>query len=154
MTISGFDGDVPERFTGAKVALLNGGRLISIQRDDRADIPWPAAWDLPGGGREGNETPEQCALRETQEELGLNIPEEALIWRRAFVSTTDPEAAGWFFVARISPDHVGRIRLGNEGQRWRQMEIAQFLRLSDAVPYLQQRLRVYLDDADDQDGRD
>jgi len=129
------------------LALLTGGKVISILRDDRADIPFPACWDLPGGGREGDETPAQCALRETQEELGLLLPEAALLWRRAFVSTTDPEAAGWFFVAEITQNQVGQIRLGNEGQRWRQMGVDQFLRLSDAVPYLQHRLRVYLDDS-------
>ncbi|NCO21767.1 MAG: NUDIX domain-containing protein [Rhodobacterales bacterium] len=147
MTTVGFAGAVPERFTGAKLALLTGGKVISILRDDRADIPFPACWDLPGGGREGDETPAQCALRETQEELGLLLPETALLWRRAFVSTTDPEAAGWFFVAEITQNQVGQIRLGNEGQRWRQMGVDQFLRLSDAVPYLQHRLRVYLDDS-------
>lgn len=146
MTTDSFDHAVPERFTGAKLALLCGDRVISILRDDRADIPFPACWDLPGGGRDGDETPEECVLRETHEELGLRLPASALIWQRAFVSTTDPTAAGWFFVAHITPSDVGRIRLGNEGQMWRQMELAQFLRLSDAVPYLQHRLRVYLDD--------
>lgn len=144
MTTATFDGPVPVRFTGAKLALLTGDRVISILRDDRPDIPFPACWDLPGGGSEGDETPETCVLRETEEELGLALPETALIWRRAFVSTVDPSAAGWFFVAEIGAAEVGRIRLGDEGQRWRQMRVAQFLRLSDGVPYLQQRLQVYL----------
>ncbi|WP_226780220.1 NUDIX domain-containing protein [Oceaniglobus trochenteri] len=146
MTTEVFQGDDPGRFTGAKLALLTGDKVISILRDDRPDIEYPAFWDLPGGGREGDETPVDCVLRETHEELGLRLEEEALIWRRAFVSTNDPTAAGWFFAAHITPDQVGRIRLGNEGQRWRQMGVAQFLRLSDAVPYLQGRLRFYLDD--------
>ncbi len=144
MTTESFVGDVPERFTGAKVALLTDGRVVSILRDDRPDIPYPGCWDLPGGGREGLETPQACVLRETREELGLFLDEAALIWGRAFVSSTDPDAAGWFFVADISAEQVGRIRLGNEGQRWRQMDTARFLRLNDGVPYLQDRLRVYL----------
>lgn len=146
MTTGTFTGETPAHFTGAKLALLTGDKVISILRDDRADIPFPACWDLPGGGREGDETPKQCALRETHEELGLRLPESSIQWSKAFVSTTDPTAAGWFFVAEITFDQVGRIRLGNEGQRWRQMQVSQFLRLSDAVPYLQDRLRVYLDD--------
>lgn len=148
MTTIGFTSDVPERFTGAKLALLSGNSVISILRDDKPDIPFPACWDFPGGGRENDETPAACALRETQEELGLRLPETALIWQRAFVSTLDADAAAWFFVAQITPDQVARIRLGSEGQRWRQLGVAQFLRLSDAVPYLQDRLRVYLEDVD------
>ena len=146
MTTGSFTGDPPARFTGAKLALLTGDKVVSILRDNRPDIPFPACWDLPGGGREGDETPETCVLRETEEELGLRLPAAVLLWRKAFVSTSDPTAAGWFFVAEITPVQVGQIRLGNEGQRWRQMGVAQFLRLSDAVPYLQHRLRVYLDD--------
>ncbi|WP_240611028.1 NUDIX hydrolase [Oceaniglobus ichthyenteri] len=148
MTIRGFTSDVPERFTGAKLALLIGDSIISILRDNKPDIPFPACWDFPGGGREGDETPAACALRETQEELNLRLPESALIWQRAFVSTIDDDAAAWFFVAEIAPDQVARIRLGSEGQRWRQMGVAQYLRLSDAVPYLQDRLRVYLEDVE------
>ena len=120
--------------------------MISILRDDTPNIPFPACWDLPGGGREGDETPAQCALRETHEEVGLVVPETDLIWQRSFPSTMEQGAVGWFFVAHITPDQVARIRLGNEGQRWRQMSVAQFLRLTDAVPYLQDRLRVYLND--------
>ena len=54
-------------FDGAKLALFLGKDLVVILRDDKPDIPYPAHWDLPGGGREGAETPEACALRETYE---------------------------------------------------------------------------------------
>ena len=55
-------------FSGAKLALFLGADLLVIKRDDRPDIPYPGYWDLPGGGREGDETPQACALRETYEE--------------------------------------------------------------------------------------
>src|SRR3546814_18606002 len=45
-------------FSGAKIALTCGQRLVAYQRDVKPAIPWPGLWDLPGGGREGGETPE------------------------------------------------------------------------------------------------
>ena len=50
-------------FEGAKIAVIVGERVLALLRDDRADLPWPGHWDLPGGGREGGETPRtaRCA---------------------------------------------------------------------------------------------
>ena len=53
-----------EPFLGAKLAILVGDRIITILRDDIPTIPWPGHWDLPGGAREGAETPEETVLRE------------------------------------------------------------------------------------------
>ena len=36
-------------FTGCKIALLCGDKLLTILRDDKASIPWPNMWELPGG---------------------------------------------------------------------------------------------------------
>ena len=36
-------------FTGCKIALFCGDRLLTILRDDKASIPWPNMWELPGG---------------------------------------------------------------------------------------------------------
>lgn len=47
-------------FSGAKIALLKDDQILSILRDDIPTIPFPNTWDLPGGGREGEETPFDC----------------------------------------------------------------------------------------------
>lgn len=44
-------------FTGCKIALFCGDKLLTILRDDKASIPWANMWELPGGGREGDESP-------------------------------------------------------------------------------------------------
>ena len=44
-------------FSGCKIALLRDDKLLTILRDDISTIPWPNMWELPGGGREGEETP-------------------------------------------------------------------------------------------------
>ena len=60
-------------FSGAKLAILAKGHVLAMLRDDRPDIPYPNLWDLPGGGRQNDEDPVQCALRETFEETGYNL---------------------------------------------------------------------------------
>jgi 8-oxo-dGTP diphosphatase len=69
-------------FSGAKLALFLGQKIVVILRDDKPDIPYPGHWDLPGGGREQEESPEVCALRETEEEIGLQLAPSDLVWSR------------------------------------------------------------------------
>ena len=86
-------------FSGAKLALFLGSDLLVIKRDDKPDIPYPGYWDLPGGGREADESPEDCALRETFEEVSLTIPKTELSWSKSY-----QRARGrvWFFVRKLS----------------------------------------------------
>ncbi len=44
-------------FGGAKLALYLGDALAVLLRDATPDLIWAGYWDLPGGGREGSETP-------------------------------------------------------------------------------------------------
>ena len=48
-------------------------RLVIYLRDDKPDIPFPNHWDLIGGHVEAGETPEQALVRETKEEIGLEL---------------------------------------------------------------------------------
>ncbi len=132
-------------FIGAKLALFLGPDLAVIRRDVFAGLPWPGYWDFPGGGREGDETPAACALRETQEELGLEVPESALIWQRAFVRP-DGER-GWFLVAHLPADAAARIALGDEGQGWALMSPDAYLADPLGIPPFKERLRLYLQTA-------
>ena len=133
-----------EAFHGAKLALLVGDRLVSILRDKDPEIPYPEMWDLPGGGREADESPETCVLRELKEELSLTLTEANLRWKRQYVSDLDGESATWFFVAEVPELDINRIRLGAEGQAWRMWDVARFLRMNNVVPMMQTRLSDYL----------
>ena len=131
-------------FVGCKVALLCGDALLTYLRDDRPDLPWPAMWDLPGGGREGDETPEACLLRELNEEFGLMLTPDRLIWRRIWPSMMDATRASVFFAGRISLAEIAAIRFGNEGQYWQMMPVADYLGHPQAIPELQRRVAVVL----------
>ena len=55
-------------------ALLLTRRALTLRQH-------PGQWALPGGRIDAGETPEQAALRELQEELGLQLSEDAVLGR-------------------------------------------------------------------------
>jgi 8-oxo-dGTP diphosphatase len=136
-----FDG---MNFDGAKIAVLRRGRVLALLRDDRAGIPFPGQWDLLGGGREGDESPLDCALREAREEAGLVLEPSWVTWRRSYPGPLGPRR--WFFAARLPEERPLRLRLGDEGQALRWFALADFLARRDAVPHFQDRLRSCLDE--------
>ena len=131
---------------GAKVALFLGDRIVSILRDDLPHIHYPNLWDLSGGGREGEETTFQTMARELEEELGLVLPPEAVLWENAFPSSTDPTLWNAFFVAQMSASTVDEIVFGDEGQRWALYNLDAFVALDNRVPSYGARLAKWVND--------
>ncbi len=131
-------------FTGAKLAALVDGHILTYRRDDKPGIPWPGMIDLPGGGREGDESPAACVCRELHEEFGLLIPESRIWWARPFPSMHPPGRTGWFLAATLTPAEVAAIRFGDEGHSPQLLGIEQFLAAPDAIAPLQARLRLVL----------
>lgn len=142
--LSGMDGSPCSDFSGAKIALLCGGRLVAYRRDAKPTIPWPGLWDLPGGGREGGETPAECALREVEEEFGLALAPRRVHWCRRYPGALAPQAHTYFLAAGITAAEVASIRFGEEGQYWQMMSCAEFLAHPQAIAHLQARLADYL----------
>lgn len=128
-------------FSGAKVAIFIGQDLLVIRRDDRPDIPYPDHWDLPGGGREGGESPKACAVRETSEEVGLHLSFSDLIWSTGYLR---PRGVVWFFAAHLNPVSATQVSLGPEGQYWTLMSPTDYCRNELAVPHFATQLRHYL----------
>jgi 8-oxo-dGTP diphosphatase len=124
-------------FGGAKLALYLGHDLAVILRDATLGLVFADHWDLPGGGREGGETPQDCALRECREELGLVVPPAAIVWGRAFAEGAETK---WFFVAHLPRQAARDVVFGDEGQKWQLMAEAEFLAHPKAVPAFQFRL--------------
>jgi 8-oxo-dGTP pyrophosphatase MutT (NUDIX family) len=53
--------------------------LLLVRRAERSGDPWSGQMALPGGRREGEEDLLFTAIRETEEEVGLVLPPEALV---------------------------------------------------------------------------
>jgi 8-oxo-dGTP diphosphatase len=133
-------------FVGAKVALICGDAVLTYLRDDRPGLPWPAHWDLPGGGREGAESAEQCLFREVMEEFALPLTPAHLTWRASFPALHSPGHHAIFFAGHITASEVSAIRFGDEGQTWQMMPLAQWLTHPRAVPDLPRRTEIALRD--------
>ena len=131
-------------FQGCKIALICGDKVLTILRDDKENIPWPNMWELPGGGREGNESPFECAAREVYEELGIHLDEDCLLWSKIYPSVNFKDKQSVFMVGQLSQDQFDSITFGDEGQAYKLMNIEEFLTSSQVVPQLQGRLRDYL----------
>ncbi|MFN7265072.1 MAG: NUDIX domain-containing protein [Phenylobacterium sp.] len=133
------DGLIGERFDGTKLALFHEGRLLVYQRDIRPDLRFSGLWDLPGGGREGDETPVACGLRELQEEFGISLPLTQLEWIRAY-HPAGARGAQVFIVGVLRAEQIGAIQFGSEGRQWRLIDAEAFATLADAVPQLRTRV--------------
>ena len=132
-------------FEGAKIALYFGEKLIVYLRDDKPGLVFANMWDFAGGGREGNETGFECAGRELQEEFGITLRPEAILYEKIFPAMINKEKHSYFFVAEVTQGEVDNISFGEEGQRWVFMTPEEFLNHEDAIPDLKDRLQDYLD---------
>ncbi len=132
-----------EAFSGAKLMLFLGDSLLVIRRDNIPDIPFPGHLDFPGGGREGVETPQDCVLRETYEEVGLQITPGQLVWIGKFQSEKGWHS--WFFAAHLDLAVSREVRLGDEGCGWGLMSPQDYLCREDAIPHFKLMLRRYFD---------
>ena len=133
-------------FTGCKIALFCEDKLLTILRDDNSNIPYPNTWELPGGGREGDESPFECVAREVYEELGIHLTENCLLWSKVYPSMLFEGKQSVFMVGQLSQEQFDNINFGDEGQCYKLMSIDVFLGSEKVVPQLQERLRDYMEE--------
>ena len=132
-------------FSGCKIALLCDDKLLTILRDDISTIPWPNMWELPGGGREDEETPFECVQREVFEELGLKLEEADILWVKDYQGMLGSDKTSIFMVGTITQEEFAGIVFGDEGQAYQMMAVSQFLSDKKVIPQLQDRLSDYLE---------
>ena len=133
-------------FTGCKIALFCDDRILTILRDDKSNIPWPNMWELPGGGREGDESPFECVAGEVYEELGIHLTEDCLLWSKVYPSMLFEGKESVFLVGKLRQEQFDSIVFGDEGQGYKLMSIEEFLDSDRVVPQLQDRVRDYMEE--------
>lgn len=134
-------------FTGCKIALICGDKILTILRDDKETIPWPNMWELPGGGREGNESPFECVAREVHEELSIQLSKDDIIWSWIYPSMLDENKKSVFLVGQLTQEQFDSIVFGDEGQGYKLVSLEEFLTSDQVVPQLQERVRDYVEES-------
>ena len=134
-------------FTGCKIALICDGRILTILRDDKPTIPWPNLWELPGGGREGDESPFECVAREVYEELSIQLLKDDIVWSWIYPSMLDENKNSVFLVGKLTQERFNSIVFGDEGQGYKLVRLEEFLASDQVVPQLQERVRDYVEES-------
>ena len=134
-------------FTGCKIALICDGRILTILRDDKPTIPWPNLWELPGGGREGDESPFECVSREVYEELSIQLLKDDIVWSWIYPSMLDENKNSVFLVGKLTQEQFDSIVFGDEGQGYKLVRLEEFLASDRVVPQLQERVRDYMEES-------
>ena len=80
-------------------AIIIRSRHIALIKRERAGHTY---YVVPGGGKEMGENPEQTAIRESREELGLNIAIDRLMAKVIFRGREQ-----YYFLARVTGGHFG-----------------------------------------------
>lgn len=125
----------------AKVILVNPNlkKLLLIKRS-QSDERRPGQWDLPGGMVEYGETIEHGAIRETEEEAGINISIDSLklIYTINNIQATNKRLTNWLiFTANTTKTEV---KLSNEHDEYSWYSIKEAL---DLIIY--ERHKIVLD---------
>ena len=118
----------------AAVVIVQNNKVLILKRGMTA--PWmPGYWNLPGGLIELNETPEQAAIRETQEEAGISVSGLQMI------NTTNIEGCPVTFFG--SKNAMGNINTDNESSEHAWVEESE-LNQYQFVPGVKEAIMAYL----------
>lgn len=131
-------------FVGVKAALYYDGNILVYRRDDKPGLRFAGMWDFFGGGREGEETPIECLVRELYEELEINIRPEQVVFTRVFPAMHDPTLDAYFMAVELSDDQAKNFRFGSEGVECKFVATDDFMADNQTIPDLKPRLVSYL----------
>jgi len=130
-------------FSGTKGLVFLKDKIVVYRRDSKT-INSPGLIDLPGGGREENESPFDTFIREVMEEFGIRVTEKEIISSFRQNSHVNPGTKSFFFVTKSLDLGAEDIVFGDEGTEWFLMTPEDFLSRADGIERQQKRVEKYL----------
>ena len=107
----------------AGIFFTDGKKVLVLKRSSDSDNP--NTWSLPGGGRKGNETNIETAIRETKEEAGLkSIP------GHCFDSLAEKADGKNFTAFLYKVENVFDVNLSKEHTDWKWVDLNDLLELN------------------------
>lgn len=131
-------------FNGAKGLVFIGDKILTYRRDSKTNNK-PLCIDLPGGGREGDESPFDTFKREIKEEFGIDIEMTDVKFSCTVQSIIEPDKKSYFIVTKPLNITSSDVVFGNEGVEWILMTPEEFVSRPDGIERQQKRVRNYLE---------
>ncbi len=103
--------------------IVHKGKLLLLKKLSRG---W---YELPAGKIEDGETPEQCAIRETKEELGVDVDILEAFGEVEYPHKGDVAYAQWFFAA-LKDGQIPIMTEPDEFEHYRFVDIEEL----DSIP--------------------
>ena len=113
------------------VAFDSHGEIVLVYDMEK---PAPVMWKIPGGKKEGNESPQETAIRELLEETGLKVDVNDLYLIEEVDKSSHRHPHTLFvFVTKVK-DFNGLLRLGDEGEHVALFEMSNISQMGDFFP--------------------
>lgn len=124
---------LPKKQVGTAILFFNGKEELLILKPDYKD-----GWLVPGGSADENESPLHCAIRETKEEIGLDIQELQLIgvYYAPKKGVYTDSLKFLFYGGVLTENQISQIKLEVE-----ELETFAFVLSEKALPLLSQSLQ-------------
>jgi 8-oxo-dGTP diphosphatase len=108
--------DIKVGVTSRAIVLNDAGQMLIVRRS-ATDPFFAGMWDLPGGRVEANETVEAAAIRETKEEVGIDLRAPKLLF--ATSDMRQEVAKTWlFYVEYLTGDVPITLSHEHDEYRW------------------------------------
>ncbi len=124
---------LPKKQVGTAVLFFNSMNELLVVKPDYRD-----GWLVPGGSADADESPFQCAVRETHEEIGLDLSELRLvgIYYGKSRGVFSDSLKFVFYGGILSYETISKIRLQTE-----ELEEYRFAPIDEAIPLLSSSLQ-------------